>query len=147
MLTSLETTQRLHDIHTQQERRKLHFSAHLAQSQEVLKQRKASLKCFLFALIIQYHRHSHSLSFSLNLHSSSLNHFQESTTTATFKMRCSFSTAVFAAFSVLSVVCAGPIGASIAARQVCGASPVGTVAQTPLLQPTGICEFHLSSVS
>ncbi|OBT61481.1 hypothetical protein VE03_09345 [Pseudogymnoascus sp. 23342-1-I1] len=49
-------------------------------------------------------------------------------------MHCSFSTTVIAAFSMLSVVCAGPI----ATRQVCGAAPVGTVAQTPLLQPTGI---------
>ncbi|KFY72883.1 hypothetical protein V499_07017 [Pseudogymnoascus sp. VKM F-103] len=49
-------------------------------------------------------------------------------------MHCSFSTTVIAAFSMLSVVCAGPI----ASRKVCGAAPVGTVAQTPLLQPTGI---------
>ncbi|KFY04696.1 hypothetical protein V491_09279 [Pseudogymnoascus sp. VKM F-3775] len=49
-------------------------------------------------------------------------------------MHCSFSTTVIAAFSMLSVASAGPI----AARQVCGAAPSGTVAQTPLLQPTGI---------
>ncbi|KAH6675880.1 hypothetical protein B0J14DRAFT_652717 [Halenospora varia] len=41
---------------------------------------------------------------------------------------------VLAAFSALSMTSAGPI----AAREVCGAAPTGTVAQTPLSQPTGI---------
>ncbi|KAH8676480.1 hypothetical protein BGZ60DRAFT_428997 [Tricladium varicosporioides] len=41
---------------------------------------------------------------------------------------------VLAAFSTFSMTSAGPI----AARQVCGAAPTGTVAQTPLSQPTGI---------
>ncbi len=52
----------------------------------------------------------------------------------TFKMHCSFSKTVFAAFSIISIASAGPI----AAREVCGAAPTGTVAQTPLAQPTGI---------
>lgn len=49
-------------------------------------------------------------------------------------MHCSFSATVLTAFSIISAVNAGPI----AARQVCGAAPAGTTAQTPLLQPTGI---------
>ncbi|KAL5317067.1 hypothetical protein ACEPPN_016121 [Leptodophora sp. 'Broadleaf-Isolate-01'] len=49
-------------------------------------------------------------------------------------MHCSFSNTVLAAFGLISIASAGPI----AARQVCGAAPTGTVAQTPLAQPTGI---------
>ncbi|KFY95456.1 hypothetical protein V500_02771 [Pseudogymnoascus sp. VKM F-4518 (FW-2643)] len=49
-------------------------------------------------------------------------------------MHCKFSMTVLAAFSVFSMASAGPI----AARQVCGAAPTGTVAQQPLSQPTGI---------
>jgi hypothetical protein len=60
-----------------------------------------------------------------------------------FKMHCSFSTTVLAAFSVLSVASSSPIDA----RDVCGAAPVGTVTQTPLLQPTGISEFLPACVS
>jgi hypothetical protein len=52
-------------------------------------------------------------------------------------MHCSFSTTVLAAFSVLSVASASPI----AARDVCGAAPIGTAVQTPLSQPAGISEF------
>jgi hypothetical protein len=55
-------------------------------------------------------------------------------------MHCSFSTTVLAAFSVISIASAGPI----ASRQICGAAPTGAVAQTPLLQPSGISEFQLS---
>ncbi|KAH8747435.1 hypothetical protein F5882DRAFT_370734, partial [Hyaloscypha sp. PMI_1271] len=49
-------------------------------------------------------------------------------------MHCSFSNTVLAAFSIISIASAGPI----AARDICGAAPTGTVAQTPLSQPAGI---------
>lgn len=45
-----------------------------------------------------------------------------------------FTTTILAATALVSAVSAGPI----LARQVCGAAPGGTAAQTPLSQPSGI---------
>lgn len=58
-------------------------------------------------------------------------------------MHCSFSATVLATFSMISIASAGPI---LVSREVCGAAPSGTVAQTPLLQPTGISKLNFCFV-
>ncbi|KAH8598584.1 hypothetical protein B0O99DRAFT_615448 [Bisporella sp. PMI_857] len=46
----------------------------------------------------------------------------------------SFTSTIFAITAVLSVASASPL----AVRDICGAAPTGTVAQTPLAEPSGI---------